>query len=101
MNNERRKAIAALADRTQNLLGRVADLHTEAEDIASDIESVMEEEQDYFDNMAESLQGGEKGCAAEDAVSALESAKDAIAAVLSEAETELEQAIDELESAQA
>lgn len=36
------------------------------------LESCRDEEQDYFDNMPESLQGGDKGQAAENAISLLD-----------------------------
>ena len=38
------------------------------------LEGVKDDEQEYFDNMPESLQGGDKGQAAEAAVSALDDA---------------------------
>jgi hypothetical protein len=38
------------------------------------LESVRDEEQDTFDNMPESLQGGEKGSAMEEAVNNLDEA---------------------------
>lgn len=41
-------------------------------DAAAELEAVKEEEQEAFDNMPESLQGGEKGQAMEAAIEALE-----------------------------
>lgn len=52
----------------------------------SELETLRDEEQDYYDNMPENFQAGEKGSAAEDAVNAIESAKDSA-----------EQAADELD----
>lgn len=67
MNKDRRKHIAEI----------VANLETVKETLsglASDIETIREEEQEYFDNMPESFQMGEKGQAAEAAIDALDSA---------------------------
>lgn len=58
MNNARRKEINILI--------------AELEDLKSRLESVLEEEQDYLDNMPESFQGGEKGEKAQSAIEALE-----------------------------
>jgi prefoldin subunit 5 len=63
MNKERRKAIEALSSRLDELKG--------------EIESLMQEEQEYFDNMPESFQGGDKGATAESAIEALQEAVDA------------------------
>lgn len=40
----------------------------------ADLESLRDEEQEYFDNMPESFQSGEKGQAAEAAIEAMEEA---------------------------
>ncbi len=69
MNKDRRKAIAALVAEAQVLAGKL-------EDLASEIEAIKDEEQEYFDKMPESLQGGDKGQAAEAAVASLEEALD-------------------------
>lgn len=47
MNKERRKAISDLVDRV--------------EELKAEVESLMNEEQEYYDNMPESIQNGEKG----------------------------------------
>lgn len=60
MNKARRTQIEALAAKLEELKG--------------DLEILRDEEQDYYDNMPESLQGGEKGDAAQQAVDELESA---------------------------
>jgi len=64
MNNDRRKKIAQL----------VVDL----ENLRQGIESLRDEEQEYYDNMPEGLQAGSKGEAAESAVGALEYAMEDI-----------------------
>jgi len=55
---------------------RIGAILTKLNDLAEEIESIKDEEQDYYDNMPESLQGGEKGEAAQNAITALENAKD-------------------------
>lgn len=60
MNNDRRAALSKLAD--------------DLRDIESKIEELMNEEQDYLDNMPENMQDGEKAQKAQAAVDAMESA---------------------------
>lgn len=65
MNNARRnelKSVITLLQKAEQLRSEAAELLTQIQD----------DEQDYFDNMPESLQGGDKGTAAEEAISALE-----------------------------
>lgn len=57
MNNQRRKAI-------EDIRGRIAD-------IAQDIEDILSEEQDAFDNLPESFQESERGEAMQNAINAL------------------------------
>lgn len=68
MNKERRKQIDGIIARIEQELSPLVDEIREA------IEEVRDEEQEYFDNMPESLQGGDKGNLAEAAVDALEEA---------------------------
>lgn len=44
------------------------------EALRQDIDSILEEEQEAYDNMPESLQNGERGEAMQEAIEALESA---------------------------
>lgn len=60
MNDARRKTIKALISTLEGL--------------EADIQAVLEEEQEYFDNMPEGLQGSERGEAAQEAIDALENA---------------------------
>ena len=60
MNNTRRTAIAKL--------------NSQLEDIKSQVESLLSDEQDAYDNMPESFQDGERGEAAQSAISNLEDA---------------------------
>jgi uncharacterized coiled-coil DUF342 family protein len=64
MNAQRRKQIEAIK--------------TKLEEAKSDIESLQGEEQDYYDNMPEAIQAGEKGDRASEAADALQSAAEAV-----------------------
>lgn len=83
MNKERRKAIeSALAD-----ILKARDIIADAK---SALETARDEERDYFDNMPESLQGGDKGERAS-------AAADALDEVCSSLE-DMESAFDDIES---
>lgn len=69
MNKDRRKEIQEVADR----IGELATLRDELKDA---IESIRDEEQDYFDNMPESFQYADRGLKAQEAVDALNEAID-------------------------
>lgn len=60
MNKQRRKDI----DRLKNLINTLKD----------DLENILNDEQDYFDNMPENLQGSLRGEESEDAISNMEDA---------------------------
>jgi uncharacterized protein YukE len=66
MNKARREAIEKVAEQLS--------------DLKDAIEALRDEEQDYFDNMPESFQGGEKGEAAESAISELDDAASSVEA---------------------
>lgn len=74
MNNTRRKSLTDIKDRIESL--------------KSDLETLLEEENDYLDNIPENMQGGERYEKAENAVSSLENAV-----------SSLEEAMDDIESA--
>ena len=71
MNKERRKQINEAAD-------LFAKAHAMIEDAKSILQEALDEEQEYFDNMPEGLQGGDKGDMAQAAISALEYAIEAM-----------------------
>ena len=73
MNNARRKTLRDII----MTFGTLVDIQA-LEDLKGEVEQARDDEQDYLDNMPESLQGGDKGQAAEAAVSALESAIEAL-----------------------
>lgn len=67
MNKERRAAIAKAISLIEDAEGKIAEAK-------SMLEEARDDEQDYYDNMPESFQGGEKGIAAEAAISDIEDA---------------------------
>lgn len=68
MNKARRKQLAELA--------------SELEAIGTALEALRDEEQDYYDNMPESLQDGERGQKAYDAIDAIDNAVNGVAETL-------------------
>ena len=68
VNRERRKAIEELV--------------SQLETIKDAIETLQQEEQDYYDNMPEAIQAGDKGNAASEAATALELAADQVGDVI-------------------
>lgn len=76
MNNARRKEINRVVGTLQEAL--------------AELESLRDEEQDYFDNMPENLQGSERGSAAEQAASNLSEACSGIEEAISSAESSME-----------
>jgi hypothetical protein len=84
MNKERRKAIADLISALQAI---------DLSQIRDQVESIRDEEQEYFDAMPENFQSGDKGQAAETAISALDDAISALEYIdLSEIVSHLETA---------
>jgi hypothetical protein len=67
VNKDRRKALSDLVDRIGLMSGM-------RDDIVSELEALKDEEQEYFDNMPESLQGGDKGQLAEQSISSMDDA---------------------------
>lgn len=66
MNKQRRKQIDQIITRLQDELAPLID------SIREEIETIRDEEQEYYDNMPESLQSGDKGDVAQSAIEALE-----------------------------
>lgn len=88
MNKQRRKAIEHLRNRLDGLKLAVGELRNE-------VEALRDDEQEYYDNMPQSFQDGEKGQAAEAAVSSFDealSAMDEIESQIGETDGHLEQA---------
>ena len=64
MNNQRRKDI-------QELIVKLEELKTLKDEIESGLETVRDEEQEYYDNMPEGLQQSDRGYRAEEAANSL------------------------------
>lgn len=64
MNAARRAALSAIAEKLES--------------IKTDLEYLTEQEQEYYDNMPESFQSGEKGDKAQAAIDELESASSSL-----------------------
>jgi phytoene/squalene synthetase len=77
MNNDRRKRLRAIEAQVQQALDLLADAQ-------ADLESVRDEEQEAFESMPESLQEGDRGETAQQAIECLEAAIDAIEAFTGE-----------------
>lgn len=88
MNKDRRAAINEQVETLENLRGQMAD-------VLSAIETIYDEEQEYVDNMPESLQSSERGEAAATAAINLENAKSSLESL----DSEIGDAIDYLNSA--
>lgn len=67
MNKDRRKEIA-------RAVALVEEIRAQLDEARQAVEGIRDEEQDYFDNMPESLRGGDKGDRAQEAIDALENA---------------------------
>lgn len=72
MNNNRRKQIQEAVQ--------------ELEHIKSVFENIRDEEQEYFDNMPENMQGGDKGQSSESAISSLDDVINSIEESITSAE---------------
>lgn len=68
MNKERRK--------------RIEELSTKLSECKEEADALQEEEQEYYDNMPENMQGGEKGETAQSAIDAMQEASDNIDAAI-------------------
>lgn len=71
MNEKRRKEIRRIAD-------LLREIGSKFDDVKSALEIVRDEEREYYDNMHENLQSGDRGSRADEAASALEETYDEI-----------------------
>lgn len=76
MNKTRRAELNRLQDRIEELKSKLdfSALTEELEEIKNGVESARDEEQEYYDNMPESLQSSDKGLDAEQAIGAMDEA---------------------------
>ena len=98
MNNTRRKAIQAVIESLQQI--PASDIVTAFDEAKEAVECINSDEQDAFENMPEGLQYGDKGEAAQEAISNLEYAEGELEE-LSEFLEKLDQVISYLEDAAA
>lgn len=88
MNNARRKSLADIKNKLDELVGLI-------EEQRDELETLKGEEEEYKENMPENMQDGEKGQAADQAISDLEeafSAADSAADSLREAMDKIDEA---------
>jgi len=81
MNKNRRKEIDAVMADIEKLRAALDAVKGGFQEALEALETIRDDEQEYFDNMPESLQSGEKGGDAEAAISALETAIDAVSEI--------------------
>ena len=67
MNKNRRKQLMEWVKKADAWI-------TQGDDLKSELENICSDEQDYFDNMPENLQGSVRGMDAEDAIEAMNEA---------------------------
>ena len=75
MNEQRREKIRQLKARFQ-------DIQTELKQASSELSSILNEEQDAFDNMPEGLQSSYRGMCSEDAIDNMEEASEKLDEVI-------------------
>ena len=57
---------------------KIRDVRKEIENCKANLQKILDEEQDYFDNMPENLQGSMRGSDSEDAIDTMEGCIDMI-----------------------
>lgn len=63
---------------------KLKELRNEIESCKNKLQIILDEEQDYFDNMPENLQGSMRGSDSEDAIDTMESCIDELDEVIKE-----------------
>ena len=99
MNKERRKAIYSIIEHLNELNQKMMALSQDLEDTKDTIDDILDEEEEYRDNMPENLQGGERYDKADQACDHLSSAVDHIDNIISAMDKEYEDVLCYLESA--
>ena len=70
----------------QKRRAKISDVISRLEELSDKVDMLRDEEQDYYDNIPENLQGSERADASESAIDALESAVDSITEAISSLE---------------
>ena len=81
MNNNRRKCLEDIKERIEAAMSQLAC------DLKEELESILNEEQDYYDNMPECFQNSERGEASQQAIDNIQSAIDELEMLDAEAIT--------------
>ena len=79
MNKERRRQINIVIAKISALsaaINAITDSDISIDDLIDEVQGIREDEEEYKDNMPESLQNGDKGQMADESISNLEDAKD-------------------------
>ena len=63
---------------------KIRDVRKEIEKCKDDLQKILDEEQDYFDNMPENLQGSMRGSDSENAIDTMESCVDDLENIIKE-----------------
>ena len=63
---------------------KIRDIRKEIENCKENLQKILDEEQDYFDNMPENLQGSVRGSDSEDAIDTMESCIDDLENIIKE-----------------
>lgn len=63
---------------------KIKEVRQQIESCKNDLQIILDEEQDYFDNMPENLQGSIRGSDSEDAIDTLESCIDELDEIVKE-----------------
>lgn len=74
MNSDRRKILEGIKTKFTTICETLRSVGNEFDDLKNDLETVRDEEQDYFDAMPVGFQEGEKGERATSAVDAMQEA---------------------------
>lgn len=63
---------------------KIKELRNEIESCKDKLQIILDEEQDYFDNMPENLQGSMRGSASEDAIDTMEGCIDGLNEIIND-----------------
>lgn len=83
MNNDRRKQLNALKS-------KIEELNSVANELKEEIEGIQNDEQEYYDNMPEAIQAGEKGDKAQAAIDAIQEMVESFDTIIYETENAIE-----------
>lgn len=88
MNKNRRKELMEWVKKAE-------DWAAQGENLKDELENICSDEQDYFDNMPENLQGGQRGMDAEEAIDVMNEAIESMGNAIEAAE-EAASCVDEI-----